>query len=221
LPAIRVAWWDVVNNKLATAELLKRIVDVLPGVAIQKPVIAGGGATGARRAIVRKSFAPVQAFLVKIVSAKTAFPILHGLIGVLTVLLSLFVFLRLRPQRKVYRSKTVAPEDKRAEKPIAEGALKRVRTAEELKDFLQAYAYEHWCAPKNASLETIFFPLRNSRAGQDIETVAREIGAALYASKAVDLEDLKTRCRRIITVQRKHARGNQKGGEKLPLLNPS
>jgi hypothetical protein len=225
LPAIRVAWWDIVNNELATAELPKRIVDVLPGVTVQKSIIAGSDATGESRTIAHKPSAPTQSPLARTAFANAIFPILYGLISVLAALLLLFAFRWLRLQRKASHSRAVAPvvavEMKRSEKPIAKGALKHVRTAEELTGFLQAYAHEHWGVSKNASLETIFAPVRNSPAQQDIEIVIEGIGAALYAGKSVDMENLKRRCRRIVAVQKKQAHGRRKGGEKLPLLNPS
>jgi hypothetical protein len=214
LPAIRVAWWDIVNNKLATAELPKRILDVLPGAAVQKPAIADNGMVRKSVTATRKPSATTKSLFTRIALTKKTVPILYDIAAALAALLLSFVFLYWRAQRKTDRARAVA-------QPIAEAALKQVHTAEELRNFLQAYAHDHWGAPQNASLEAIFIPLQNSSAQRDVEMVIKEIGAALYADKLVDMEDLKKRCRRIIAVQRKQARGRRKGGEKLPLLNPS
>lgn len=221
LPAIRVAWWDIVNNKLATAELPKRIVDVLPGVVVQKPVVASPDATKKSRSVARGPSIPVQSSPAQTASSNAVFLILCGLAGVLTAALFIFWWLRRGSTRPSATAPKIAIANKDIEKPLAEQALKHVRTAEELKSFLQTYAHEHWGVSENASLERIFAPLRNSRAQQDIEIVIERIGGALYAGKSVDVEDLKRRCRRIIAVQRKQTRGNRKGAEKLPLLNPS
>ncbi|HEY5238433.1 MAG TPA: BatD family protein [Rhizomicrobium sp.] len=214
LPAIRVAWWDIVNNKLATAELPKRILDVLPGVAVRKPAVANSGVVRKNVTAMPKPAATTQSIITRTALTKKVFPILYGVASVLAALLSIFIFLYWMAQRKTNRARAVA-------QPIAEAALKQVHTAEELKSFLQAYAHDHWGVSQNASLEIIFAPQRKLRARPDIEIVIKEIGAALYANKPVDVEDLKKRCRRIIAVQRKRARGPRKGAEKLPLLNPS
>ena len=223
LPAIRVAWWDIVNNKLATAELPKRIVDVLPGVAAQTPLATGSASKSPT--IARKRPAPVQSISARSTLTKGSSSVWYGLISFLTAALLFFAIRRLRSRYEVKRKRAVAPvvaiEKKHPENPIAESALKHVRTAEELKSFLQAYAHGHWGISKNASLETIFADLRNSRARQDIEAVIDGICAALYAGKPADVEDLKRRCRRIIAVQKKQTHGGRKDRERLPLLNPS
>ena len=215
LPAIKLSWWDTVNNKIATTEVPERVLDILPGAAVQNAPVAGAAAQPQRHA------APAQAVHL----------LLYGFIGMLGCALLYALFRKLKPDRRAGGSEAGTPaviSKKRelegsASGPVLKGRLKKVRTAEDLRDFLQAYAYEHWGTAKNAPLEAIFAALSDSLPEpekEDTAVIAGEIAAALYGGKAANVEDLKRRCMQVMAALRKATRG-QGGREKLPSLNPS
>lgn len=220
LPAIKLSWWDTVNNKIATTEVPERVLNILPGAAVQNAPAAGATAR----------LAPAQPQH-HAVPVQTGRLLLYGFFGMLAFGLLYALFRWVKRWRKDGRSEATAlivmPQKRNLGEPasgsVLKGALKKVRTAEELKDFLQAYACEHWGAAKNASLETIFAALSDSLPepeNEDATVIAREIAAALYGGKAANVEDLKRRCMRVMAALGKGIRG-QGRRQKLPSLNPS
>jgi hypothetical protein len=139
----------------------------------------------------------------------------------------------LRLQRKIaYRRASAEQASARkkpqpgvsASRPVAKWNLDQVRTVEELKNFLQAYVHERYGLSKNASLEKAFSAISTSWAGQEkkeLEAVINGIGRALYAGKAVEVEDLKKSSRRVIAALNRKSNNRRKGREKLGYLNPS
>jgi hypothetical protein len=229
LPAIRISWWDIANNKAAIAVLQERIVDVLPEAVAQRPPADGAGASG--HANLGQSAPPTLRWL-RNTLANGRSVLVYGLAGILIAALLFTVFQGLNSQRKIFRlwpdAWTVTAAERGPEKSTpgaaSEGRLGHVRTAEELKNFLQAYAHRYCGTSRNASLESIFSILPVSHAGRqrdDAEAVIMGIGAALYAGKIVEIEGLKKRSRRLIAALRGGARNNRKSEEKLGRLNPS
>jgi BatD DUF11 like domain len=222
LPAIKVSWWDIVNNKIATAELPERAVGVLP-IAPAHSLPPTDAGTARRSAAMQPSQA--QSLREKFGSA-----FFYVLIAILAAALSLAAFWGLKICRKITRKKANDVLARAAAKPqggksaprrVSKRDLDRARTAEELKEFLQAYAHQHRGISKNASLDESLSGLSNSWAQRDdIAAVIHGIGAALYAGRVVDVEDLKKRCRRIIAAPNRASDNSQKSGEKLRYLNP-
>jgi len=225
LPAIKVRWWDTVNNKVAVAELPERVIDVLPVAAAQNLPPVGGRATG-RSAL-------MQSLKGATVPSNFGSLLLYSLMGVLAGMLLFGAFWRSKFWRKMDRqemnsSKANVPENqqqrKSAPRSVTERDLGNVRAAEELERFLQAYMHARCGVSKNASLEKSFQTLSNSWAAkerEDVDAVINGIGAALYAGKVVELEDLKKRCWRILAALNRESKNSRKDGEKLQCLNPS
>jgi hypothetical protein len=102
--------------------------------------------------------------------------------------------------------------------------LKKIRTAEELRDVLRAYGRERLGKPASASLEEIFLPPPKWWKGQDrtdIPAIVTDINAALYGGKPANIDDLKKRCRRILTALKSGPGRTRNSAEQLPRLNPS
>jgi len=225
LPAIKVRWWDIPNNKIATAELPEQVINVLPAAAPQILPAVGVAATGR----------PVPVKSSKGHSAPSNFGslALYGLAAVLAGILLLAGIWGLRLQRKIAYRRAFAEQASARKKPqpgvsaprpVAKWNLDQVRTVEELKNFLQAYVHERYGLSKNASLEKAFSALSTSWAGQEkkeLEAVINGIGTALYAGKAVEVEDLKKSSRRVIAALNRKSNNRRKGREKLGYLNPS
>lgn len=222
LPAIKVRWWDIVNNKVAVAELPERVVSVLPATVVQNapPAVA------TRRAMPMQSPRAGSAVL------NAGSLILYGLVAVLgsVLLFAAFWGARLwhkRERRKIGSVVAGAPaipqQRKSAPRRYAGRNLEHVRTAEDLREVLQAHVHERRGISKNTSLEISLSALSRSWAGpdrDDVDVVVKGIGAALYGGKAVDMEDLKKRARRIMAALKKEPRGSELGGKKLQDLNP-
>jgi hypothetical protein len=84
LPAVKVRWWDIVNNKATTAELPERVINVLP-------VVAGHGLPPVGVSATRRS-ARIQSSKKPSVPSNFGPPILDGLFGVLACILSFIAF---------------------------------------------------------------------------------------------------------------------------------
>jgi hypothetical protein len=216
LPAIRVRWWDIVNNKAATAELPERMVNVLPGAIAQNPP-----PLAAKIRAVEPSQPPGRTPATVHVDVA----ILYVLGGLLAGCALFAIFWGLKARRQVNRpvvSERRPTAVKTVSRPIRDARLETVRTVAELKSFLQRYAHENWGASKNAPLEAAFSAVPGwEQDSDDIRTVVREIEGTLYAGKPANMDDLKKRCLRIIAASRKEAGVRQKRPEKLKGLNPS
>ena len=105
---------------------------------------------------------------------------------------------------------------------LSPAALSHVHTAEELREFLHTYAQQQWGIPANAPLENIF-PLQPElpKHEQDAEFLVAALAGALYAGRAIDIEDLKTRARRLLADLKRPPRSRHRYRGKLPDLNPS
>ncbi|HEY5338379.1 MAG TPA: hypothetical protein VIJ85_09265 [Rhizomicrobium sp.] len=224
LPAIKISWWDVVNNRAATAQLPERIVNILPATAALTPPAHDASTTDRKQTgkpaqLWRRlqNFLISRAFIFGFLSVVIA-ALLFGAwlqmkdnIRPTWEALSAFLMVKHRPQNPALNT---SPE----------GKLRHVRTAAELNIFLQAYAHRQWGTPKTASLEKIFSMSQGSRTpreSDDIAVVTKETGAALYANKTVDVEDLKKRSRRILRSLRNSSTRDRKSREKLSRLNPT
>jgi hypothetical protein len=218
LPAIKVAWWDIDNNKIAYAELPEKTIDVAPGAAAQTAPPPA--------AVPDASASPVPP------SASTAATprpyALYAIVAALAFVLLLVVFWAFSLQRKISRLNTptaAARKQPAPAKPSGKIDMSQIKTAEELNRFIQTYAHEQWGTEKNASLEDIFAAVQKSRAGlstDDAQAVAREISAALYAGRGIaDMEGLKERSQKVLSSVQGKVRNPKESSEKLPGLNPS
>jgi hypothetical protein len=225
LPAIKVQWWDIANSKIAIAELPEQLVNVLAVAAPRNSPPAGATAT------IR--FSPVQSSKRYRAPSNVISLLTYGLAAVLAGVMFFAAFWGLRLRRKIGHQRT---KDKRvlagpkpqsgilAPRPVTKWDLDKVRTVEELKNFLRAYLHERHGLSRNASLEKSFTALSNSWAERekgDVEAVINGIGTALYAGGVVEVEDLKKSSRRILAALNRKSNNRRKDQEKLRCLNPS
>jgi len=211
LPAVKVTWWDIANKKAETVILPARVIVVLPSAALGKPPVEAAASAG-------KDETPGQSLSEQSFRARfSPSSLVYLLIGAIAVTLLLFA-------AWIWRFRLKAIAARRAKTIRAERALKKIRTIEELRDFLRDYGHEWLGKPVSASLEEIFSDLPKSWKERDkaaVATVIKDINAALYAGRPADVEDIKNRCRRIIAALRHQTTGDAKSNEQLPLLNPS
>jgi hypothetical protein len=226
LPAIKVSWWDVVNNKAETAELSARVIAVQPGAPVQIPPVVGVGQTGqSENAAAQPSW--LQSTLAHAAPLLAYVPLIFLAALVLVGLLVSVWLWRKISRRRAASTPAIAAAPSSGEsalRPLSPDALKHVHTAEELKTFLQAYAQERWGLSRNAPLERIFPALPiflTPKDREDVTAIVAGLTAALYAGKTVDIEDLKARCRRILAALKHASRHSLRSGDKLPTLNPS
>jgi hypothetical protein len=227
LPAVTVSWWNVLTDKIATAELPQRTIKVLSG---------GAGRSGADgnvdlaqgRGISRGT---ESSKLPSGISSFGDYPwkiLVAALVGGLLSITFLLLIWRRKfgfawNNRGSVDPKAMLLFEKSRSVSTDLAALKHVREPEELKTFLQSYAHEHWGVAKNASLERIFATRRVSGSASeigDIDTFVEGISAALYAGKLADIEDLKKQCRRAMTASKKRRTGRHRGNQQLASLNP-
>jgi hypothetical protein len=227
LPAVTVSWWNVDTDKLATAELPRRTIKVLPGGVAQSP--ANDNADPARGRGISHGMAPSEPL-----SGISNFGVAPWKILVAALIVSLLSvsvwWLTWRRKFRVagHDRGSVPPKTMLRSKKARHGstdvaALKRVREPEELKVFIQSYAHEHWGTARNSSLERIFAARKVSGTDgekDDVDALVEGISAALYAGRSVNIEDLKKRCRHVIAVSKKKRIGRQNGNQQLVSLNP-
>lgn len=228
LPAVRISWWDVVNNRAAIAELPERVLHILPAKTAQALPVNGDHAQDQQQAGKSQQKQPhwlQNAFA----DIGRALP--YAGVSVVIAALLFGAFRWGEPKRNILRFKDAAfaaMNVKTGAPNVASGmsvggALKDVQTPEELKIFLQAYSHRHWGTPKNASLERIFSisPDSRTKLDDDVEALTKKIGAALYAGDTADVEDLKKRSRRVIKALGARAESSRGNREELSILNPS
>jgi hypothetical protein len=226
LPAIRISWWDVVNNRAAIAQLPERVVYILPAKTAPGPTVDGDHAHNQQPAGKSQQ---KQVHWLQNAFADIGLALSYAGVSLVIAVLLFAVFRWGEPKRRLLRFKEAALASMRAgprnaASGISPGAtLKDVRTAEELKIFLQSYAHRQWSTRKNASLETIFSlsPDSPTKLEDDVEALIQGIGAALYAGGTADMDDLKKRSRRVIKALGARARSGRENREGLSVLNPS
>jgi len=228
LPAIRISWWDVVNNRAAIAELPERVLHILPAKTAQGPPVDSDHSQGQPQTAKSQQR---QLHWLQNAFADIRLALPYAGVSVVIAALLFGAFRWGEPKRTILRFKEVvfaAVKVKTGPPNVAAGmssggTLQDVQTAEELKIFLQAYAHRNWGTSKNASLEMIFSTSPDSRAklDEDVKALTQKIGAALYAGGTADVEDLKKRSVRIIKALGARARNGRENREGLSVLNPS
>jgi hypothetical protein len=225
LPEIKVPWWDIKNDRIAYAEVPARSIDVLPA-----PVIINESTQNASRPQMNDAIRSPQAQTPPQNASACQTPwFWYGLVALLVLAIISIALWAINLHRKINRqSGTIDVEDHAEhikENSPADIKWDQIRTVEDLHRQLLAYAHNHWGAPQNATLEAALTPqalkLSNIYDQAEIETITRELNAALYAAKSVDLEDIKAKCRHMIASINKPQKDKKDASEKLPHLNPS
>ena len=216
LPAIKVQWWDIKNNRAAYAELPARIVDVLPVLAAPTQPPAAAVQQPSKQQILPNPQPTTQNFWQ---NSK----ILYAIIGVLVFALA-YVILSKLFKRKDHLTETnnqskLEPQiSDTKSSSISIKDLSSVGTVQELNNFIRNYAHENWGVLKNSSLEAIFSDLNSVKI--DIRDFIKELTAALYSGKDADLDKLKYQCEEILRSVKTVEINNPKLTENLPKLNP-
>jgi hypothetical protein len=225
LPAVTVSWWNVAANQAASAVLPQRILKVLPGAAPQNSD-AGNADPSQDRAASNDAAPSKRPTGIPDLGAgpwKMQAAALIG--GLMFIALGWLVWgkFRFAGNHRGAALKTMSRLGRSQPDSTSLAALKHVRAPEDLKLFFQSYAHQHWGLARNASLEKIFAARGAPSSGRekdDIDAIIKGISAALYAGKPVDMEDLKTRCQRVITASKKSRARHRKAGQTLAGLNP-
>jgi hypothetical protein len=223
LPEISLAWWDIKNNQAAYAKLPARIIKIAPGIIDKNQPPAPENNTPQIQQ--KPNAEPAQETQKQSLSQSDI--ILYSVIAALFLVL-LFVFIIVvKLQKKLARLKnddSAIPTKQKIKEPkkqpLSHKDIGALATSDEIKIFLQAYASEHWGAPKNASLETIF-TMRPDIKKEYSDPFIKDLNAALYAGKKSDIEKLKQQLDAIINSTSAKVKKQKKSGEKLPVLNPS
>jgi hypothetical protein len=222
LPEISIPWWDVRNNQIAYAKLPARSIKATPGALVQNPPPAAENKV--EKAPQNTDIAPKVVAATQPVSQGNI--ILYAVIAALFLLLLFIFVIVVKLQKKISRLKSgdstpiTKPEKAPKEHILNYKDIAALKTADSLKIFLQIYAHENWGAPKNASIETILM-LRPDIKKEDRELLIRDLSAALYAGKKVDIASLKQQLELIIKTTNVKVKQPKKSAEKLPVLNPS
>ena len=197
LPEIQINWWDVKNNKMATASLTQSNIEVI--------VDNGGFLSADINEAAFKSSNDSQ------ISYKLIFIIL---IISLTILLIIIFIPRISKSFKDESRGTLNLKLK----------LGETRSPKELQDFLQHYAHKNWQTPHNASLAIIFnsaIKLNPKIQKKDYINIIKTIEGALYNHKEVDMKKLNIQCRKFLKLTRKkYVKKKSKKNSELPNLNP-
>ncbi len=175
LPAIRIPWWDLQNQKLAWAELPAQTIQVI---------------ANASNVIVDK--VPAEIVQQKLVIRQLAFTNTQYACLILAILALLTALW----QSWYGRHNITVPKLKPS---MSNSTFKRRLTAldrlPEIKLLIQEYAHLRWQTAKNSSLQAIAnqLPMTNQ-----LTELFNELNAAMYGSKRVfdlfDLLDWKQRC---------------------------
>ena len=234
IPAVTVKWWNTQEDKVVVSTLPEKTIDVLPAAAgtgqgANQTAFAAPAASAGSSAS-----APLKAAAVGVPArGLSGPPWLYAFMAVMVVIVLCALFWALSLQRKINRLVAVrepVAEKKEAVAPKKEPAgfagADKAATAEDLKNYLQAYAHDHWGTPANAPLEKVFAAATGQRpalGGAEAQSLVRDLAGAVYAGKAADLEDLKKRCKLVLQAAKGKAADNddKAGGEKLSGLNPS
>ena len=212
LPPIKINWWDVKNNEMATASINHGIIEVIadnvgffsPEISDAKPLTEFKNFPDSTNDIALKSSDDSK------LSYKLIIIILITLIAILWLIM-------LRTS-KSYKSKSIKCQTSSKLK------LGEALSPKELRDFLQNYAHKNWQAPHNASLAIIFnsaIKLNPKIQKADYVNIIKTIEGALYSNKAVDMKKLNTECSDFLKLTRKkYVKRNGKKNPELPTLNP-
>ncbi len=233
IPAVTVKWWNTQEGKAVVSTLPEKTIDVLPAAAAGQ----GAGQTAASAPAVSAGAAAAAPLKVAAVGVPargaSGPPWLYAFIAVMVVIVLFALLWALSLQRKINR--LVAVKEPAAEKKTAAAPKKepsgfadvdKAATAQDLKNYLQSYAHDHWGTPANAPLEKIFAAAQERRPAlgeAEAQALLRDLAGAVYAGKAADLDDLKKRCKQVLWAAKGKKAGNddEADGEKLSTLNPS
>ena len=236
LPEIKVAWWDVTNNKISYATSPAITVNVMPGLSgdgDKKETVSSSSAQKSEGAKINErdpSSLPTE----RVVGEGTARTVLYAILAALSLAVIILACAVYYLFRKLSTQKTERPDtrDKSTGNPYAganryklsAGELGKCKTPEELRSFLQTYASRHWETPQNATFQIMLSILRKRGVQTDaleIERVFSDLDTALYAGGNFDIEVIKQRLRDILKAVDRTIAKPEGQKEKLGNLNPT
>lgn len=223
LPAIKVPWWDITNNKLAYAELAARSLEVLAadGSAVQNaPPMPATSQNGAATKSQQAS-AGNPAEMTAALPPPEDHTLLYALIAALLAAIGFVSVWAFRLQRRVTKlSAPVKIKGDNSETSESEPVtLDDAATPEDLRKYLQEYGAANWRTPRNAPLEKIFAGAP-STVRKNAKDLVRKLSAAIYAGRDADMDALKAEIQALLT-NAKVRKVKRKKIERLPDLNPS
>jgi len=195
LPAIRIPWWDVQNQRQAVVELPAQMIQVKPNQNLMMPahLMATAHSTTAPtvQTVVNQPVAQPMFFS----QAQYAFLAM----AVLALLIALG-----QSRYSLRQSLSVTPVPKTQAPRMTEAVFKKRLAAAyelvEIKGLIQDYAHLSWQTPKNASLQAIAEHLAVQYVGSKAAVnLLQELNAACYGKQAFDLADWKNRCVLLLT----------------------
>ncbi len=196
LPEIRVPWWDVENNKIAYATVPAKTIDVAPGEPGQQPAPPQPAPQPQGQKPTATMPAPQVPAAVPAVP-HTLYIILALLCGAVAVLAGLVIHLSHKLSRQNAATMRAPSPVSANEDRISLEALMHAKTPDDIRQFLQTYAHQHWGLPVNAALKTIAQEMDRFLSG-DARTAAKEsclaVDSALYAGKQIDAPAMAKRC---------------------------
>lgn len=196
LPEVKLAWWDVTNNKVAYATAPSKTIDVKAGIS--RASASASEFVGQEKAAAEAGV-PVQPSQTPMANQMTTMPAyFYSTIAALGVIVFIMVGMIIYLLRKLGKyekqqgergsaqgAKCPANEDR-----ISMSALKKAATAKDLQVFLQDYANHHLGLPKNASLRRITDCLKTLNPHAEVQ-VLTDLDAMLYAGVDADIKGIK------------------------------
>lgn len=226
LPKIKVPWWNVIENKMAYTTISARKINVAAGEISAKP--AADSEKYLEKAQIAQNPAPIKEAqsLVPETKQEKALPayiiMALGIAGILILsLIGLVFYLWRKVSAESGTSENRQPttllpanEDK-----ISLGAIRNAKTAEELKNTLRLYVHQHWNAPRNASLMSIYALLKEK--SPENKKLFTDLDGVLYAGGDVDLEVLKKNLYRLLKSSNSDRVKQNKNQAPMKSINPS
>jgi len=223
LPEIRLPWWDILNNKIAYATIPAKTIKV-KGSTIQTSTPQPQQIPQPEYTAEEPAASPVQPQASVVTKEKTP-TYLYAVITTLgiTILIMAGLIIHLFRKLKQYKKGSSVRAEKSVlhqtnEDKISLSSLKKTRTAEELRFFLQNYAHQHWALPQNTSLQSIATYIKTHNPQTDVKALSY-LDAALYAGEKIDIESMK-KCLPELLKSNKNDKEDQ-NSKKIGTLNPS
>lgn len=227
LPEIKIAWWDVLDNKIAYATVPAKTIKVKPGVMPPaEPAVQAQNTASQPQSDNTSPQAqtpPQQVLKLGPAVPPHLYGILAALAGAVLVMGGVIIYL-LRKLSRYEKDGAAAPETKTVraanEDSTSLADLKKATTAGDICKFIQSYAHGHWGLPQNAPLQAISAYIKQRDPKADI-TVFQTLDAALYAGKKVSIAEIKKPLPALLKGVRTGQEPAQRKGRKFGTLNPS
>lgn len=217
LPQIKINWWDVKNKKMSCTSLNPSPIEVAQGVSNQ--TILSTTLSNTKLQLLDNTTELQDDNTLKS-SYRLSEIIIILITIIILVMMSFFYYLRDNKNFAWYKKFKIPGKQNKLEMP----KFDTIKSAKELRDFLQNYAHKHWQTPVNSSLEIIFNTIAKQNPNikkTDYLDIMKQLEGALYANEKVDIEKLDKECKLFIKHSKKlFFTRTKKKKVGLPDLNP-